>query len=120
MSQSSTTNQSPFGAVTYTNSALNATAVNNIRVGATTLYIVTIDNSANSAITYVQLWNNASPTVGTTAPNLIFACPASTKMSYYLDIAGYPFTTGLSLAATTTPTGSTNPATSITLYLLCS
>lgn len=120
MSQSSTTNQSPFGAVTYVNSALNATAVNNVRVGATTVYIVTVDNTANAAITYVQCFDNVAPTIGTTAPNMILPCPASTKKSFYIDITGYPFLTALSLAATTTPTGSTNPATAITLYVLCS
>lgn len=121
MSQSSTTNANPFGAVTYSNSNINATIVPNIRIGATTVYQVTIDNTNNAAISYLQMFDAVTATVGTTAPNMILRCAPSTKKTIFLDIAtGEPFATALSLACTTTPTGSTNPASAVTVYVLCS
>lgn len=120
MSQSSTTNANPFGATTYANTNINATIVPNIRVGATTVYQVTIDNTNNSAISYLQCFDATTATVGTTAPNMILPCPATTKKTYFLDFTGEPFATALSLACTTTPTGAVNPASAVTVYVLCS
>ena len=39
--------------------------------GATTLYGLDVDNSANTAQNYVKLYNASAPTIGTTAPDFI-------------------------------------------------
>lgn len=121
MARSTTQNANPFAAVLFTDTNLTATADQNIRSGATTLYQVKIDNSANSSIVYLQLFDNASPTVGTTAPNMVLPCPASTSKTYVIDLSnGYPFVTALSLACTTLPTGAVSPASAVIVSLLCS
>lgn len=121
MSRSTTNNANPFAAVLFTDTNLGATADQNIRAGATTLYQVKIDNSANASIVYLQCYDNAAPTVGTTAPNMILPCPASTSKTYVIDLAaGYPFVTALSLACTTAPTGAVSPASAVVVSLLCS
>lgn len=99
---------------------MGSTADQNIRAGATTLYQVKIDNTNNASPVYLQCFDNAAPTVGTTAPNLLLPCPASTSKMYVLDFTGYPFGTALSIACTTTPVGAVSPASSVTVSLLCS
>lgn len=121
MARSITNNSNPFAAVLFTDTNLGATADQNIRSGATTLYQVKIDNSANASIVYLQCYDNTSPTVGSTIPNMILPCPASTSKTYVIDLsAGYPFVTALSLACTTAPTGNTAPASAVIVSLLCS
>ena len=64
-----------------------------------TLRIVEIDNTLNTSASYVKLYDNASPTVGTTAPDFCFLAPASKKLTYICN-NGSDFT-NLSLACTT-------------------
>ena len=112
------------GAQTYlawggtTNAKLTSTAVA-VNASPRTLTGIYIDNSANTAITYVQVFNVASTgvTLGTTVPTDIFQVPAGG----YLDdrqMTGVVLATAVSAAATTTPTGSSAPGTAIgvTLY----
>lgn len=121
MSQSTTTNASPFGAVTYFNSSVNGTIVPNIRVGATTLYILRVDNTPNGgAASYLQLWNATTATVGTTQADMVVYCPQGVITELFLGQAGIAFTTALSMACTTTPHGSTNPGSAVTVYGLMS
>jgi hypothetical protein len=116
MSRSITQNANPFGAVLYENTALGATPDDNIRGGATTVYQVCVDNTANSAATYLNAWNNANPTVGSTPPDFSFLIPATSKKTITLDFTGILFGTALSLACTTTAGGSTAPNSNTIVY----
>jgi|ERR1700737_2469112 len=120
MSKTLTTNANPYAAVNYGNTNLNATADTNIRGGATTVYVVTIDNTANVAKSYLQMFNNAAPTVGTTPPDAVLMVDVGVKRTFFLDFLGMPFATALSMACTTTPTGNTNPGSAVTVFALLS
>ena len=61
---------------------VNATAQNNVTGAAATLFGAYIDNTLNSTAVYLKIWNHASPTVGTTAPDFSFACPAGKVVQY--------------------------------------
>lgn len=84
-----------------------------IKGAAGNLYAVVIVSPSSPAATadaYVQIFNvaAASVTVGTTAPVMVLPCPF-TKSAVYLmlpgDDDGDLFSTAISTAATTTPTG---------------
>lgn len=68
----------------------------------------------NSAATYVIIYNvaAASVTVGTTNPTLVFCIPATAGANLEL-LAGIPFGTAMSIAATTTGGGNSAPATAL-------
>lgn len=68
----------------------------------------------NTAATYVCVYNiaAASVTVGTSTARLVFCIPAQSAANLEL-IAGIPFDTALSIAATTTGGGNTAPATAL-------
>jgi len=59
------------------------------------LYMVEIDNTANSSIVYFKMANTDDATAGTTAAHLVLMVPASTKMSYVFP-TGITFSTGFS------------------------
>jgi len=109
----------PLGSFTAEDTNCNATPNNNVRSGATTLYNILVDNSLNAAVTYLQIFNNVGPTVGTTQADMTIMVPAG----YVLPIPlpqGVAFGTGLSFCATTTPHGNTNPASACKVYLTVS
>jgi len=66
---------------------------------------------------FVQVFDDASPTVGTDAPDIVVKVPAgkvgaqATHASYVIgsDEGGYPFDTALSFAVTTTHDNGTGP-----------
>ncbi|MDE2096641.1 MAG: hypothetical protein KGL39_05285 [Patescibacteria group bacterium] len=66
-----------------------------------------------AAVTYFQVYNVAqgSVTVGTTLPTLSIAVPATSSAGFALPVSGMQFSTAISIAATTTATGSTAPGT---------
>lgn len=98
----------------------NATSEDDIRSGATTVYEVDIDNTANAAIEYVKLYDNAGPTVGTTAPNVILPIAASSRKRYKFE-GGLVFATGLSAACVTAAgtAGTTGPTSDVVLRIIC-
>lgn len=105
-------NATATGTAIYNNTALSSTkqAVN---ASAGNLYGYHIYNP-NTVVIYVQLFNlaSASVTVGTTAPTAVLAVPAGG----WADTApGTPITfgTALTIAATTTSTGSGTPSTAL-------
>jgi hypothetical protein len=87
--------------------------------GAETLYVVKIDNRNNpNAKSYVKIYNNASPTVGTTDPEMIFFAPKG-KRAWYVFPRGLTLSTALSAAAVTTggTGGTTAPSNKTTVEL---
>lgn len=122
MAVTTTPLSNPVGANIVTDTASNATAENDVRSGATTVYLVDVDNTANAAVSYTKLYDSASPTVGTTAPDFIFKVTASTRKVFVLDMSGVAFTTGLSFATVTAAgtAGTSSPSSSVIVRILTS
>lgn len=122
MSITSTPLQTNLSASIIADTDSDATSENDVRNGATTIYMVDIDNSLNAAATYTKLFNSASPTVGTTAPDMIFMTPASVRKVFVLDMGGVAFSTALSFASVTAggTAGTTSPTSNVTVKILCS
>lgn len=103
----------------FTDTAQAATAVA-VKASSASVSYIDCDNAANAAATYVKLWNTAaaSVTVGTTAPDFIVFCPASTRIAVVLPVA-LVFGTALSVASVTTAgtAGTTPPTTPITVRI---
>ncbi len=99
----------------------DSTSENNVNDGAATIYAVTIDNTANAALTYLKLFNAASATLGTTAPDMILMANASTDHTYIFK-TGNSFSTGLSYGAVTTggTAGTTNPTSNVIVRIVVS
>lgn len=68
----------------------------------------------NASATYVIVYNiaAASVTVGTSTPKLVFCIPAAAGANLEI-LAGIPFDTAISIAATTTGGGNSAPATAL-------
>lgn len=99
----------------YRNTSLNATAAlvlgNRVK-----LHSLHVDNSANSAKSYLQLYDAAAAadvTVGTTTPDKTLFVPASGAMDFNWGKEPIKFSRGLVIAATTTVGGNTNPASAV-------
>ena len=97
----------------------DATSENDVNSGAATLYGIKADNSANSAASFVKLYNNAAPTVGTTAPDIILKVKGS-KIRRVLFPKGIAFGTALSYACVTTggTGGTSNPTSDVKVDLI--
>lgn len=77
-------------------------------LGAVALY------NPNASVTWIQGWNAASPSGIAEGTNPLFALPiAGTNTLLFQPPPGVAFGEGLVIAATTTPTGSTGPATAL-------
>ncbi len=102
----------------YLNENLGASADNDIDSGGATLYIVEVDNTANSAASYIKFYDAAAPTVGTTDPIEMYKIAAGKRTTWIIP-RGLTFGTGLSLAVTTTPGtgGTTSPASAVIVQL---
>lgn len=98
----------------------DGTSEANVRAGATTIYAIYVDNSLNGAASYLKLYNATAPTIGTTAPDMIFMVPASTKVTISFAL-GIAFGTGLSYATVTAggTAGTTNPTSDVIVEITC-
>jgi hypothetical protein len=91
--------------------------------GAIRAYCVLIDNTLNSAITYLRFWDTLTAgdaESGTDLPFMILKADAATKVQYNFD-KGIYFGTGIMTAAVTTAgtTGNTSPTGNVSMtYLL--
>jgi len=97
--------------------AANATAVL-VRTGRTVVKNISVEQRAPTApVLYMQIYNNAAPTVGTTVPNDVIEIPAGNAnldvsqlgVDYVGPWGGKNYGTALAFAVTTTNGGSTNP-----------
>jgi len=97
--------------------AANATAVL-VRTGRTVVRSIRVEQRAKTApVLYLQIFNNAAPTVGTTLPDHVIQIPAGDTnldaavldVTYSGAFGGANFGTAVSYAATTTATGLTAP-----------
>ena len=76
-----------------------ADADNNIFGEDVSVRMVEIDNGGSSTV-YVKLYTHASPTIGTTVPNMVLMCPGSVKRSYAFP-EGIAFAPAVSMACLT-------------------
>ncbi len=100
---------SPLGAVLVIQTSGTATSDNDVTSGANlTLNVMEVSNSSSSTV-FVKLYDHATPTVGTTVPDLIF--PIASGATRTLNIlngsansgnGGYKFDTAISMATVTT------------------
>ena len=100
----------------------DATSEDNINSGAATLHLVYIDNTANAAKSYTKFWDNTGPTVGTTAPDMVIPCDASSTATLAIP-AGVAFGTAISFATVTDgggTAGTTNPTSNVIVELVIS
>lgn len=74
--------------------------------------------NTEAAPTYLQVFFAlaANVTVGTTTPDMVIPLPASGGATMKFDNKGWGVKTGLTIASTTTPTGSTTAGTYCTLW----
>ena len=94
---------------------------------ATIIYAVEIDNTANTAPTYVKLWNNDNAASGTTKPTLQFRASGGAKETYIIGTGTGSVFVELSFWAVTSPyalsaddsNSTTSPASDVPVKILC-
>lgn len=86
-----------------------------VKASAGSLYGMHIINP-NNTVAYIQLFNTAtgSVTVGTTTPVAVFMIPAQDCFTLNITAIPITFSTAITYACTTTPTGSGDPTTGLT------
>ena len=120
MAVTTTPLSNPIGSAIVTDTDADETGENNVRGAGSTIYQVDIDNSGNGAASYLKIYNNASPVVGTTAPDIVIMAPASGRR-VWTDTTGTALGTALSFACVTTggTAGTTGPTSAVTVRILC-
>ena len=116
------TNQTnPLGSKLVQDTTANGTAVDNTTGADGVLYMVEIDNTANSGIVYFKMADTDDATAGTTTAGLVLLCNASTKMSYVFP-TGITFSTGFSHWCVTSATESSvaNPSSAVVVRYVTS
>ena len=110
----------PIGSVlfTVTETSTGATAVNLDNTSGS-IIMVEIDNTANSAATFLSLWDAGAATPGSTDEDFAFMCPASSRVTYACP-DGCAYGTGLTAALVTGVGSATGPKSTATAYILAS
>lgn len=111
----------PLADIEIVDTAVTNTAVANASAssGTVTLYYVEIDNTANTATTYLKMVRAASATPSSTSPDTIMSVPGSTKQ-YFIFGTGMTQTYITYWATSTAANGATQtaPTTAITVRFL--
>ena len=92
----------------YSNTALTNTFAT-VKSSAARLFDIHVYNP-NASVSYIQFFSNAAPTVGTTTPLFVIGVPPNGAIDHSMMYA-HSTAVACTIAATTTPTGSTAPAT---------
>ncbi len=118
MATTQTPTSNPFGSNIYTDTDANATSEDDVGSGAKTVYMVDIDNPSAEKV-YFKGYNNASPSVGSTAVDLLLPCVAGARRQYTFP-KGLNFATGLSFACVqeSGDAGTTVPSSSVIVKVL--
>tara|TARA_R100001510_G_C7645502_1_gene202870 strand:- start:1695 stop:2072 length:378 start_codon:yes stop_codon:yes gene_type:complete len=111
----------PIGGFVYTATISNATAVNNpLADDKVTIFQLEVDNTANSAVTFLKVYNAASPAHASNAPFQIFKVEASTKQHFIMpagtEIGYFSFIVTTTQANTGSPTATSSPVDIALLY----
>lgn len=112
----SVTTELTTGLTTFGNTALSSTKTQ-VKASAGKLYGWMIHNPS-AATVFIQVWDLASGsiTVGTTTPTYVIPIPAGASANVFGE-RGITHSTAINVAATTTATGSTAPATAAVVSL---
>lgn len=118
MSTTNFTLSNPIGARVILDVDVDETPELDLRGGATTLYRVRIDNTANTAASYVKFYDQTTVTLGTSVPFMILKAKAGVVTKVAI-LGGLAFGTGLSVAAVTAggTGGTTGPTGAVLLRL---
>lgn len=118
MATTQTPTSNPFGSNIFTDTDANATPENNVGSGGKTVKMVDINNPSAEKV-YFKGYNNASPTVGNTAVDLLLPCVAGARRQYTFP-KGLNFATALSFACVQNPGdgGTTVPSSAVTVKVL--
>ena len=110
----STGQASPLATKIFKIATANNTANANFTGSTGTLFMIQIDNTANSAASFVKLVDATSATVGTTAPDIVIKVPASQQRSVLFP-KGIAFSSGFTLFCTTAggTAGTTSPSSAV-------
>ena len=110
--------QGPFGANVFVDSDADETASDAITGGAKTVYVVDINNTSAEKV-YTKLYNNAAPSVGSTAVDGLFPCAAGSTIAYAIP-DGLNYDTNVSVACVQEAgdAGTTGPSSVVTVKLL--
>ena len=122
MALSVSTQASPVATRLVVQTSATATADNNITNATGSVYMVDIDNTANAGqAVYVKLYDNASPTVGTTAPDIVCLATQGIRRQYVMP-EGVAFGTAISMCCVTAggTAGTTSPSSAVIVRLLTS
>lgn len=111
----------PVANIEVVDTAATNTAVDNASgsSGSATLYYVELDNSANSATTYLKMARAASATPSSTAPDTIISAPANETV-YFTFATGLDqdYITYWATSTAANATSQTAPSTAVTVRFL--
>jgi hypothetical protein len=121
MALSVSTHVNPIATGLIEQTSATATANNNVVGAACTIFTVDVDNTANVASSYVKLYDNAAPTVGTTNPDIVVVVPAGDRRQYVIP-EGVSFATALSFCCVTVggTQGTISPSSAVVVRILAS
>jgi len=91
---------SPFSVRSIEVTELPNTGLSDFVSSSATVYTLDMDNSANGAVTYFRLYDDASPTYGTTEPSVIVKVAANARQVWTVS-SGLSLGSGFSVAAST-------------------
>lgn len=112
----------PFTTQLIKQSVTNASPNADVRGGASTVYLLRVDNSANaSQDVYLLMYDNAAPTVGTTPPDVIIVVEGGSVLETVW-LTGITFEVALSFACTTAGGlgGTSSPTNPVITEIACS
>tara|TARA_R110001583_G_scaffold187396_1_gene348710 strand:- start:1732 stop:2121 length:390 start_codon:yes stop_codon:yes gene_type:complete len=128
MSLTISTISDPLGSKLIIDTDCDETPEQDVTGASTTIiYAVEIDNTANTAPTYVKLWNNDNAASGTTKPTLQFRASGGAKETYIIGTGTGSTFVELSFWAVTSPfalssddsAAATGPASKVPVKILC-
>jgi hypothetical protein len=111
----------PLALIELADTAVTNTAVANASAssGAVTLYYVEIDNTANTATSYLKMARSASATPSSTSPDTIMSVPGGTKQYFAFGTGlDQDYITYWATSTAANGTSQTAPTTAITVRFL--
>jgi|TARA_R100001510_G_C7638846_1_gene196650 hypothetical protein len=104
----------------------DVTSQKNVLSGSGTIFLIEVDNEANSSAVFLKIVDSTTATPSTSTPNgagtpdHCFIAPAHTKMCYSFP-AGLALSTGLTYWVTTSKSlgTSVNPSSAVIVKILC-
>ena len=121
MTTTTTSLANPIGSKIIIDLEANAVPEDAAITGAATLYQIRIDNTNNTNPVYLKILDATSATAGSSEPNFVLECPASSKASM-VSTSGLALSNGLSFWCVTTNDvqGVTPPTNAVEVRILAS